>query len=214
MTDDRWTDAYRLEAWAGEVRVNLIRAAALLAFYGHHLLNVYVIGDDPTLKGHYHTAVTAVALAWGVGVFVLHVCLTRRWVPPALKYVATAWDLVLITSLLIASPSGPRSALVLLYFVVIASSPLRLSKPLVWMATLGAMGAAAVALGHYVFLRIGVDAYYAETLGEASRRIDRASEVLFLLALGTCGLLAGQVVRQARRLVQGYPVRVETREAA
>src|SRR4051812_33964521 len=49
MNEDRWDDARRLEAWAGEVRVNLVRVAALVAFYGYHLLNVYALSDDPAL---------------------------------------------------------------------------------------------------------------------------------------------------------------------
>jgi hypothetical protein len=38
MSDARWADARRLESWAGEARLNLIRAAALLVFYGYHLM--------------------------------------------------------------------------------------------------------------------------------------------------------------------------------
>ena len=92
MNTDRWADARRVEAWAGEVRVNLLRTIALAVFYGQHLLNVYVWSDDPSLKGAFHAAVTAIVLAWTAGIFVLHVCLSRRWMPPALKYVATFWD--------------------------------------------------------------------------------------------------------------------------
>jgi hypothetical protein len=194
MSTDRWADARRLEGWAGEVRVNLIRAVALVAFYGHHLLNVYVFGNDPTLRGDYNAAVSAVVLGWAAAVFALYYCLSRRWVPPALKYVATAWDLTLITALLIASPDGPRSPLILLYFVVVAAAPLRLSLRLVQLATFGAMFAALVQLGHYVFVRVGRDAYYADR-AENTVRIARSSEVVFFFALGACGLLAGQVVR-------------------
>jgi hypothetical protein len=214
MSTDRWADARRLEGWAGEVRVNLIRAIALVAFYGHHLLNVYVFADDPSLKGDYNAAVTAVVIAWAAAVFALYYCLSRRWVPPALKYVATVWDLALITALLIANPDGPRSPLIFLYFVVIAAAPLRLSLRLVQVTTFSAMLAALLLLGQYVFVRIGRDAYYAEG-AEKTVRIARSSQVVFFLALGACGLLAGQVVRQARRLVEGYPVTVEeTQEAA
>jgi hypothetical protein len=205
MSDDRWADAQRLEAWAGEVRVNLIRAIALIVFYAHHLLEVYV-WKDPAITPQFNAAVTAVVLAWTAAIFVLHFCLSRRWVPPALKYVATFWDLTLVTALLIVSPDGPRSPLIFLYFVVVAASPLRLSLPLVQVTTFAAMAAALVQMGHYVFIRIGRAAYY-ETDNPA--RLSRASEIIFLFALGACGLLAGQVVRQARRLVQGYPVAVE-----
>ena len=59
MTDAKWEDASRLEAWAGEVRVNLIRSLALVVFYANHLLNVYV-WRDPNVDGAFHAAVTAV----------------------------------------------------------------------------------------------------------------------------------------------------------
>lgn len=206
----RWEDARRLEAWAGEVRVNLIRAVALVLFYGNHLLNVYLFDEDPAARGRFHIAVTAVVLAWASGVLVLHICLNRRWVPPALKFGVTGGDMVLLTILVLLSPEGPRSALMFLYFVVLASAPLRLSLPLVWFSTFGTMLCAMIVLGHYVYFRVGWDAYYdpAQVL-----RIARVSEILYLMALGAVGLLAGQMVRQARRMVQGYPVRVQEKEA-
>jgi hypothetical protein len=203
MSDTRWEDARRLEAWAGEVRVNLIRAAALVAFYGYHLLNVYVF--NPSLQGPYTAKVTCVVAAWSLAVFALYVCLSRRWAPPALKYVATFWDLLMITALLLTGPdAGPHSPLVVLYFPVVAAAALRLSLRLVYAATLGAMAAATLMMGCYVFA-VKPD-YYAD-LDAVSKM--RPAEVVFLLALGATGLLAGQVVRQARRLVRGYPVKVE-----
>jgi glycerol uptake facilitator-like aquaporin len=213
MTDDRWEDARRLEAWAGEVRVNLIRAAALIAFYGYHLLNVFVLTNDATLKGAYNAKVTCIAAAWALAVFALYVCLTRRWAPPALKYVATAWDLAMITALLLVDKTaGPHSPLIVLYFLVVAAAPLRLSIKLVYAATLGAMLAATFMMGCYVFVLIGKDEYYKDAKAVAEMR---PAEIIFLLALGGAGLLAGQVVRQARRLVGGHPVTVEKpREAA
>jgi hypothetical protein len=123
MNTQRWEDARRVEAWAGEVRVNLIRAAALVAYYGHHLLNVYVIHPEvESLRGKFNILVTAVVLAWAAAVFVLYFCLSRRLVPPALKYVATGWDLAMITALLMIG-DGPHSALIFLYFLVIAADP-------------------------------------------------------------------------------------------
>ena len=69
------------EALAGETRVNLIRLAAILIFYGHHLVNVFVFRDDPTLLGRYHTSATAVVLAWSLTVLVIHLCLSLPRVP-------------------------------------------------------------------------------------------------------------------------------------
>ncbi len=213
MTTQRWEDARRLEAWAGEVRVNLIRAVALAAFYGYHLINAYVLHpDDLRLRGRFHVLVTAVVLAWAGATFVLYFCLSRRLVPPALKYVATFWDLAMITALLLIGSNGPRSPLVFLYFLVIAAAPLRLSLRLVYVATCGAMAAATLLMGHHVFVEIGSANYYHP---DFTGRIARSAEVIFLLSLAASGLLAGQTVRQARRLVEGYPVRVQdTQEAA
>jgi hypothetical protein len=200
-SNTRWEDAQRLESWAGEIRVNLIRLAAIVGFYGHHLVNAFLIQDDATLTGDYHVAVTVVVLAWASAVLALHYCLTRRWVPPALKYVATAWDLLLITTLLLLG-RDPSSVLPVLYFLVIAAAALRLSLPLVWAATLGAMACYAFFHG---YLRFWLEV-------PAERRLSRPQQVIFLLALGGAGLLAGQVVRQVRRLVQGFPVTVAEEE--
>jgi hypothetical protein len=204
---DPWADARRLESWAGEVRVNLIRAAALVAFYVHHLVNVYLIQDDPSLRGAFHAAVTTVVLAWAFVVLLLHVCLSRRYVPPALKYLSTGTDLFLITAMLMWTGDGPRSPLMLLFFLVIASAPLRLSLRLVYVATLGSMAAGVALVGYQYFLRIGPADYYS-----SPERLPRTVQVIFLLALGGAGLLAGQSVRQSRRLVEGYEVAVEEPE--
>src|SRR5947209_3607741 len=135
MSADRWEDARRLEAWAGEVRVNLLRTAALVAFYGYHLLNLCFFTPELRKEHDYNTAVTVIVIGWTAAILTLHFCLTRRVVPPVLKYVATFWDVSLVTALLMASPDGPRSALILLYFVIVAASALRLSLRLVLWTT-------------------------------------------------------------------------------
>jgi hypothetical protein len=206
-TPDPWADAQRLEGWAGEIRVNMIRAAALVAFYGHHLVNVYVLRDDPSLRGQFHAVVTGVVLVWAFIILALHLCLMRRYVPPVLKFVSTGADIVLITAMLMLTGEGPRSPLMLLFFLVIASAPLRLSLPLVYLATLGAMAASVALVGFQYFILLGPSAYYLPAHDQ--ERVARPVQIIFLLALGAAGLLAGQMVRQARRLVEGYSVAVE-----
>lgn len=196
--EESWDGPLRIESWAGEVRVNLIRLAAILAFYGHHLVNVYLLRDDPSVAGRYHAAVTSLVMAWSSAVLVLYFCLARRWVPPALKYASTCWDIVLVTALLMLT-ADPKSALAVLYLLVIATTPLRLSLVLVYVATLGSILA-------YVFF-LGYVKYWLQL--DAAQRLSRTNQVIFVLALGTAGFLAGQMVRQARRLVRGYPVTVE-----
>ena len=184
----------RTEGWAGEVRVNLLRLAALVAFYGYHLLNV-AVSADATVGGAYHLSVTALAMVWAVGVAALYFLLTRGPPPPALKFLVTAWDLVMVTVLVMLA-GGPRSPLVLLYFLVIAAAPLRLALPLVYVAALGSVAAYAFLLGHYAFAVVGYERYYASP----ELRVPRTQEAIFILALLGCGAFAAQAVRQAQRL--------------
>jgi hypothetical protein len=194
---EQWADARRIEEWAGEVRVNLIRLAAVLVFYGHHLLQHYLFRDEATRDVEYHVLTTLLVVAWSTEVLALHLCLSRRWLPPWLKYAATACDIGLITLLLLLG-QDPHSTLAVLYFLVIGGAALRLSLPLVQAATLGCMAAYAVFQGYF---RFWLDVPEGD-------RVPRAQQIIFLLALGAAGIIAGQVVRQARRLVHGYPVRV------
>ena len=199
MNDDcSWDDARRLESWAGEFRLNLIRLIAIAGFYGYHLLDTYLLRpDDEEIVGRYHTQITILALAWAVGALAMHLYLVNRWVPAALKYIATTWDLVMVTALLMIG-QDPHNLLTVLYVVVIAAAALRLDLTLIYTATLGSMLA-------FLFFH-GYIRYWLEW--EESSRLSHAQQTLFLLALAVTGLIAGQVVRQARRLAQGHPVTV------
>ena len=120
-----------------------------------------------------------------------------------LKYVASAWDTVLVTLLLVVG-GDPRTMLAMLYFLVVIAAGLRLSLRLVQVTTLGTMAAYAFFLG---YVRFWLDVPDAQ-------RLPRAQQIIVLLALGAAGLLTGQMVRQARRLVAGYPVTVVEGEFA
>jgi hypothetical protein len=205
---NQWADARRIEAWAGETRVNLIRLIAITAFYGHHLINVYLVPGHQNLRGLYHATVTTLVFGWLAAMAIIQLCLVRRWVPPALKYLSTTWDIVLITGLMAFTRDRPTSAMTVLFFLVIGSSALRLSLGLVYLATLGSIVAYLFLLGFYAFWVVGYETYYSDD----HVRIPRTHEVIFVLALGTAGLLAGQAVRQARRLAEGYPATVASRQ--
>ncbi len=191
-TDDRLA----VERWAGEVRVNLIRLTALIAFYAYHLFDVYQNRDNPAYSPDYRASVAAVAFAWAGVIVLAHAWLRRRRLPPALPVLTTLADAALVTALVTVSGGPKATPLVLLYLLVVAASPLRLSLRLVYLATLAAVLGYLIALGHYVFVRIGTAAYYADP----AVRIPRPQEAITLLAILTSGLLAGQAVRQAMRL--------------
>jgi hypothetical protein len=205
-TDPRWADRARLEAWAGEASVNRIRMTAVVVFYAYHLLNVFVLSrDDPTVRGRYHLAVTAAVFAWGMLALLAHVCVTRRWVPPWLKYATTAADIILLTGMLTLTGDAPKSSLVVLFFLVVAAAPLRASLPLVYFATLGSIIGYLFLVGVYAYWLVGYERYYANT----NLRIPRTQQVIFVLALAGAGMTAGQVVRKMRRIATGYVVNVK-----
>src|SRR3954452_11395194 len=93
-------DASRIESWAGEVRVNMIRLVAIVLFYGRHLIDFFLHRSslNPSLIA-YHTRVTWLVGMWAVMVIYLHFRLSSRRVPPHLKYVAVAFDVTMITLL-------------------------------------------------------------------------------------------------------------------
>jgi hypothetical protein len=213
---DAWSGAQRVEAWAGELRVNRIRLVALIVFYARHLVDMYMLHAgppgarlaDPGATARYHLGVTIIIILWGAMSAALAWMLATRRVPDWLKYVSVAWDLAMITAIGVLA-GEPRSPLMLLYFVVIASAPLRLSLKLVYVATFGAWVGYEIVLAWYAWVLVGFNRYYATP----DLRIPRSTQAIMLLALGAAGLMAGQVVRQARRLVAGPAVSIEPPEA-
>jgi len=187
-----WTAAQRVESWAGELRVNVIRLAAILAFYGHHLFNQHLLKHE--FPPGYTASVTALAIAWAVGALGIHVALTNHWMPSALRFAAVGFDTVMTTALLLLS-DGPKSPLVVLLFLVVATAPLRVDLRLVWAATLLALLSYGFACGHAKWKR-------------PEWQVPRRQQVVVALALAAAGFLAGQSVRQARRFAQDYAERV------
>ena len=201
ITGGHLTDSAAIETWAGEMRVNLVRLASLIAFYGYHLANLYASPNESGIGGAYNFQVTALVMVWAIGVLVLYFQLAPGSMPPMLKFAVVLWDLTLTTTLLVVS-GGPRSHLLPILFLIIASAPLRLSLPLVCVATLGSIVSYLIVLGHYVYRVVGADRYYAEN----TLRIPRTQEVGIVLGLLVAGILAGQVVRQIRHLIDGIGV--------
>jgi hypothetical protein len=194
---DNWKDVTRAEAWAGEIRVNLVRLVAILLFYARHLLEFFMSDPAAPVRGRYHVAVTVVVLAWVFEAIILHIRLSRRHYHDWTKYVAVVWDAAMITLLCVIA-GGPKTPLMLLFFALIVSAPLRLSLELVYAATASAMAGYLVVLGYYAWYKIGYQIYYSTP----GLRIPRSEEVIWLLSLLVCGLMAGQGVRQVRRLTQ------------
>src|SRR5439155_24109688 len=105
-----------------------------------------------------------------------------------LKSVASLIVLLMVTRLC-AIAGGPQTPLVLLYFAVIASAPLRLSLRLVYATTGAAILGYLFLLGYYAWWLIGFHKYYATP----ELRIPRSTEAITALALLVTGVFAGQV---------------------
>jgi len=188
----RFDAMLRVERQAGELRANLLRLLAVAGFYGNHLIDVARQGiADPQQRLQF-SATAVVVVMWGFLIGHVIVSLRLGRARPELMYLTTGVDLVLTTVLLMFL-QGATSWLVLLYLLVIASTPLRLSVSLVRVATCGAWsGYLVLVVRHWYFSQDG-QMILLEPL-------DSARVVIVLLAIGVSGLFAGQAVRQTLRI--------------
>jgi hypothetical protein len=186
------------EVLVGETRLNWIRMAAIALFYLQHWILFGRIEAPAPADLAYHTVASTVVILWGGFAAILHflLCIRRA---PWISYLATSTDLILVTVLVVSSPGGgPHNALLVLYPVILGASALRFSLPVVYFTTLLATALYLLVLGHYAFVVVGYERYYSAEF--AAERIPRSTQVIFVLALLTVGAIAGQIVRQARRL--------------
>jgi hypothetical protein len=207
-SDDRaWRIVQRWRQYEGEARANLLRLTAIGVVYLLHLWNYLgsqgklprggflELSDVGTVDRQFHILATLLALAWAMGAATVHLCLHNRVFPRWLSMASTAVDLVMLTSILAIS-NGPKSSLVLGYFLIIVLAGLRFSLPLVRFATIGA------ATGFICLLGV---AKWPEWFGRDAAldlRTPRYEQLATLAALILCGVFVGQVVRQARQIAE------------
>jgi hypothetical protein len=199
--DRPWYIVGRWQEYEGEARANLLRLAAVAAFYAIELINYYGVDlgfiQLPKVRDlAFHKIVTAIAAAWvmlGVGV---HLWLRMHLLPSALKYVSTGLDVVLLTVLLMVS-DGPRSPLIVGYFLIPGLAGLRFRLRLVWFATVAAMLGYVWLLGWAVWIERARDV-----------RVPRYHELIFLTALAMSGIIQGQVIRRVKALAAEYARRL------
>ena len=109
--------------------------------------------------------------------------------------------MVLLTLLLMVA-DGPRSPLVVGFFLIPALACLRFRLRLVWFATIAAMLGYVWLLGWAIWI-------------EAVRnvRVPRYHELIFLTALAISGIIQGQVIRRVKSLAAEYARRLAMAEA-
>lgn len=187
----------------GGGRANLLRLAAIAAFYAIELVHFYGVDFGfiqlPKVRDlAFHTTVTSIAAAWVMLGLGIHVWLRRHFLPPALKYVSTGLDVLLLTLILMVA-DGPRSPIIAGYFLIPALAGLRFRLRLVWFATVAAM------LGYIWLLGWAV---WIESVRNV--RVPRYHELIFLTALAMSGIIQGQIIRRVKRLAAEYARRLAT----
>lgn len=192
--DSRGYILQRWQEYDGEYRTAVLRLLGIAAFYAVELANYHGFSLGPLelerrtdVTREFHVAVTALAVAWtmaGIGVLL---CLRNRLFPSWLKFASTTADLAILTAVLMLA-DGPRSPLIVAYFVIVAFSAVRCSLSLVRFSAIGAMAC-------YLFLN-----GFARWFTERDIGVPRYHQLIVLLALGLTGIVLGQVVRGTLRI--------------
>ena len=194
--DRQWFIVSRWQEYEGEGRANLLRIIGVTVFYAVQLYYYHLQLNDQARADYrpFHLAITMLTLAWmmvGLGVLL---CRKNYFFPGSLKFISTACDLVLLTAM-IGLANGPKSPLVVIYFLIITLACLRFHLPLIWFATGGA-------LAGYVFLA-GHAYWFAE-----AKRVTPNQHLIIVLALVLTGVILGQVIRRVRSLAINYSQRL------
>lgn len=207
--DRSWFITGRWQEYEGEARANLLRVIGIGAFYAIELINYHglhlgflELPRQADVTPQFHRVVTALAVAWTMSALAIHLCLSRQVFPAALKFVSTAVDLLLLTTILMLA-DGPRSPLVVGYFLVIALSGLRFNLSLVRFSTVGAL------IGYLAL------SGYVRWISERNElRVPRYHQLMMLLAIALTGIVLGQIIRRVRGLADDYAERMSRAPAS
>ncbi|QDU93783.1 hypothetical protein [Lignipirellula cremea] len=199
MTTDaeqQWHVVQRWQEYASEGRANLLRVTAVASLYLVQLIHHLGFSDGTPAAAEFHRRATWIVAIWSFLVLGVLLCLRRRFFPPALKFVTTGADLVLLT--LTAWVGGKSdSPLVYVYFVVLILAALRLNRALILFAVLGAMAGYEVLVG--ALDPVWFDAEHATPV---------VRNLVMLASLGLAGIMLGQIVCRVRTLAEEYQRRM------
>jgi len=201
--DRQWYIVGRWQEYEGEGRANLIRIVAIGIFYTVQLVHYYTFvdhnPDSPAFQQAtvFHQAATTLAVAGSLASLAILLCLRRRVFPGSLKFVSSGVDILLVTCLASVG-EGPKSPLVVIYFLIIAMAGLRFSLRLVWCTTIGSM------LGYLALVGIKDDQWF-----DPHHFVEPVEQVMTLVSLALTGIIIGQVIRRVRALAEDYSHRTE-----
>jgi hypothetical protein len=207
-----WYVTERWQQFEGEFRANLLRIVAVGTFYLIHLWNFYSgqgklaglgllqLEAGGEIDRRFHVMVTLLALAWIVLAAAVLMCLRSSFFPTWLPTVSTLADVLFLTSILGIS-AGPRSPLLVAYFLVIVLAALRFDLPLVRMATVASM------VGYITLLGLAKWPELFVLDPSVERTVPRYQQFIFLCALALTGIFLGQMIRRVRRMAEDYASR-------
>jgi hypothetical protein len=180
-----------------EAQTNRLRLIAIAVFYLIELVNYYglnlgFIQLPQVVDKPFHESATALAACWViVAIATRFLRLSRIW-QRGLPFLATAADLVLLTCMLMIA-DGPRSPLVVAYFVILAGAALRLELSLVQYTTVGTIAC-------YLYL-----SGFARWFTDRELYVPRYHQLIFIAALALTGVILGQVIRRVREQLLTRP---------
>lgn len=204
VADRQWFIVSRWGEYAGEARGNLLRIIGIGAFYAVELLNFHGVDlGVGAVSEKFHHTVTALAVAWTMVALATLVCLRQGIFPPALKYIVTFCDVLLLTGILMVA-DGPRSPLVVGYFLILALAALRFQLRLIWFATVASAAGYLIVLGYAKWFAIRPESVF----GPRELTIPRSSQLIFLLALGLTGIILGQIIRRVKAMAAEFAARL------
>jgi len=133
----------RRETWAGDQKANRIRLVAVGLFTINELVNYHVLH---VVDLRFHVGSLVIVALWTVATMLFSILLREHIWPRATSYIIACADVLLLTWLLFLG-HGPKSPLVVLYFLIIALSGMRVD-PVVCLFT-----AAAATVGYGAVLQ-------------------------------------------------------------
>ena len=130
---DDWSAFQRIQEVKSAGQINLVRFVSVVLFFSI-LVFLFVGSEYDEEQARYLASSARVCGIWLMVVGLVYVALKRRNFPPILKYASTFFDVVLLVTIAAAGAKA-ESTLVIVFFIISASTFLRASKRLILFAT-------------------------------------------------------------------------------
>jgi len=176
----------RREAWAADRRSNAIRLGAVGVFTVNEFINYHVLH---VVDLRFHVGSLLIVGIWVLSSILFTILLREHIWPRQISYVIMSTDVLLLTWLLLLA-DGPKSPLVVLYFLIIAMSGTRVD-PRVCLFTAG-----AAAFGYGAVLQF-------TKLQRPEFLVPPYHAVIVALALLLTGVVMAHLVGRALSLLDG-----------